>query len=559
MANSSNSGAEELNSQYFDDGECDENDSFLRSDEDPSFEYGGVPHTSCQRNFADCSNVFKAFIGSAMIGLPFATLQAGVGFALVGVLIIAFLTDHCCLLIVKCKHKIIKQMVDKKRDEGFDRMVLKQEMDTLGRDMTFGRIGAIVLGKPGVILINTSLMVTQFGFTIGYFIFLGNTMRSIIKYFAFNSTVVNSSLTSVEPVNTGAILFNSNGTMIRQLSESLSHFLNKDFMMSITPHFLNSSVGFALFLCLPLPLLIIISFVRNLRKLAPVSVIANASITFAFAATALIIFMQMKSLPDPILWFKFSTFPIFFGQVTSAFEGIGTVIPIEGSMAENRVKYPKYMHYSIAGLALILSSFGIIGYLAYGEKTCQIVTVNLNGPIAVALQILLFIGVLFTYPLQIYPCVQIAEHLILKFRVWRMTRKLQRQRERNDDSNDDDNDSSETLIKNHDDKDAIKSIIKLKQWESNIIRIVLITFTAGIALIFRFQFAYIAALTGSIGSSLLSYIIPSIIHMRLVKNKWVRIKDSFLIVFGILGGVCGVTVTIMELIESFNGTIPAHC
>ena len=33
----------------------------------------------CRQNFTDCSNVFKAFIGSALIGLPFAVLKAGVG------------------------------------------------------------------------------------------------------------------------------------------------------------------------------------------------------------------------------------------------------------------------------------------------------------------------------------------------------------------------------------------------------------------------------------------------------------------------------------------------
>ena len=33
----------------------------------------------------------------------------------------------------------------------------------------------------------------------------------------------------------------------------------------------------------------------------------------------------MDGLPPNLQWFKFSTFPVFFGQVTGAFEGIGTV------------------------------------------------------------------------------------------------------------------------------------------------------------------------------------------------------------------------------------------
>ena len=33
----------------------------------------------------------------------------------------------------------------------------------------------------------------------------------------------------------------------------------------------------------------------------------------------------MKKIPEDLYWFKFATFPVFFGQVTGAFEGIGTV------------------------------------------------------------------------------------------------------------------------------------------------------------------------------------------------------------------------------------------
>ena len=42
---------------------------------------------------------------------------------------------------------------------------------------------------------------------------------------------------------------------------------------------------------------------------------------------------------------------------------------------------------------------------------------------AIVLQIFLFTGVLFTYPLQIYPNIQIVEHLFVKFRRWRISRQ----------------------------------------------------------------------------------------------------------------------------------------
>lgn len=79
-------------------------------------------------------------------------------------------------------------------------------------------------------------------------------------------------------------------------------------------------------------------------------------------------------------------------------------------MAENRRRYPCYLHISLCLLSTILGSFGVVGYLRYGDETSQIVTENLQGSvIVVILRCLLFFGVLFTYPLQIYPIIQIVE------------------------------------------------------------------------------------------------------------------------------------------------------
>lgn len=79
--------------------------------------------------------------------------------------------------------------------------------------------------------------------------------------------------------------------------------------------------------------------------------------------------------------------------------------------------------------------------------------------------------------------------------------------------------------------------------------------TAMIAVAFRSQFAYIAALTGSIGSSLLSYILPCIFHIILQRrhvSKWIVAKDLGLIVFGVIGGSMGMIVTVMEIVRTFG-------
>ena len=80
----------------------------------------------------------------------------------------------------------------------------------------------------------------------------------------------------------------------------------------------------------------------------------------------------------------------------------------------------------------------------------------------------------------------------------------------------------------------------------------LVTITAGIAIALHNQFAYVSALTGSLGSSVLAYILPCIFHIVLYKNTnsvAVVIKDIIIVVFGIVGGVVGVVITIQNMVK----------
>lgn len=571
-------------------GDNESDEIFFKKDSYQNSEsYHPEIKVGCRRNFTDCSNVFKAFIGSAIIGLPFAVSQAGIGLTIIGIIVIAVITDHCCDMIVKCKRIVIENIRKDRETQGVDAESIDEEMTVLGRTLSFGRIGKFCLGRPGLLAVNISVMVTQFGFTIGYFIFMGNTLRSILKFWLVPDTAfsnmtlpINTTFTPI-PTNTTPLMTT---TMPTTTTSNVSILLNRalhptfDFgtvNSSTILHFLhhhisrlkeaapnpwsasnlleNSTITFGVLILFPLPLLIGFAFVRNLRKLGPVSVVANMSITGAAFTTAVYMLVQIKHVPKDIIWFKFSTFPIFFGQVTSAFEGIGTVIPIEGSMAENRPKYPVFLHVSMMIMCVLLTSFGITGYLRFGNMTCQIVTQNLRGEVGIVLQIMLFIGVMFTYPLQIYPNIQIVEHLFVKLRRWSVSRQrryevMKRAAE------------EESLIDSVEEKPPEIKSVKLKKWEGNIIRMVLVCFTAACALLFRSQFAYIAALTGSVGSSLLSYILPPAFDVALRRrtiSRVGRIKNYSLIVFGVVLGVMGVYVTLHEIVESFKKGHSIHC
>lgn len=74
----------------------------------------------------------------------------------------------------------------------------------------------------------------------------------------------------------------------------------------------------------------------------------------------------------------------------------------------------------------------------------------------------------------------------------------------------------------------------------------------GVAYAGRHYFAYISALSGSIGSSLLAFILPCIFHLiikRDLLSNGIIAKDILLILFGTISGIVGFTVTMIKILK----------
>ena len=80
-------------------------------------------------------------------------------------------------------------------------------------------------------------------------------------------------------------------------------------------------------------------------------------------------------------------------------------------MEGNRHNYSKFLHGAIFILASVLSVFGTVGYLRYGSDTAQMLNGNIpaHSVTGMTLNILLCIGVILTFPLQIFPVIEIVE------------------------------------------------------------------------------------------------------------------------------------------------------
>lgn len=80
-------------------------------------------------------------------------------------------------------------------------------------------------------------------------------------------------------------------------------------------------------------------------------------------------------------------------------------------MVGNRHLFPWFLHGAILILTTILGNFGILGYLKLGDGVKQMLNANLpkGSPVAIAVNIGICIGILLTFPLQIYPVIEIME------------------------------------------------------------------------------------------------------------------------------------------------------
>ena len=84
-------------------------------------------------------------------------------------------------------------------------------------------------------------------------------------------------------------------------------------------------------------------------------------------------------------------------------------------MKENRKNFRKYLHGAIFLISVVLGTFGMLGYIHYADKVEQLISDNLPyGTLSMVVQVTLCLGILFTYPLQIYPVVEIAENFFFR-------------------------------------------------------------------------------------------------------------------------------------------------
>lgn len=127
-----------------------------------------------------------------------------------------------------------------------------------------------------------------------------------------------------------------------------------------------------------LPLLLI-NLIRKLKYLAPFSMIANALMAAGIGITMYYIFQDLPSTTERPAIQAVQHWPIFFGTVIFALEGIGVVMSLENNMKtpQHFIGCPGVLNTGMAFVVILYAGVGFMGYLKYGPETKASITLNL--------------------------------------------------------------------------------------------------------------------------------------------------------------------------------------
>ncbi|GER55217.1 amino acid transporter [Striga asiatica] len=293
------------------------------------------------------ANVFIAIVGAGVLGLPYTFMRCGWLTSLATVSLVAALTYHCMMLLIRTRRRL-----EDSPSCAFPKI------------SSFGDLGFAVCGPAGRFAVDSMIVLSQAGFCIGYLIFIGNTLASLF-------------ISSSSGPSPARILGFSAKTIY-------------------------------IWACFPFQLGL--NSIPSLTLLAPLSIFADIVDLGAMGVVMVEDFIIFtKQIPIIEAFGTLSTFFYGLGVAIYSFEGIGMALPLESEM-KNRSKFGKILALTMLFIAAMYGSFGLMGYLAFGENTKDIITANMGkGLLSTLVQLGLCINLFFTFPLMMNPVYEVFE------------------------------------------------------------------------------------------------------------------------------------------------------
>lgn len=266
-------------------------------------------------------------------------------------------------------------------------------------------------------------------------------------------------------------------------------------------------------IALQVVVLIPLAWIRNISKLGPVALLADACILvgvsyiYWYTSTAL----TSAGVDPSVVLFNPSKYTLTIGSAIFTFEGIGLILPIQASMAK-----PQHFEPLLGAVMLLITvvftSVGALCYATFGERTRIEIIDNFpqNSALVNAVQLLYAIAVLVGTPVQLFPALRIVEG-----RIFAHMR-------------------------------SGKGSLRTK-WVKNAFRVGVLLFCGLVSVVGTGNLDRFVALIGSVACVPLVYVYPAYLHWKGVATKrWVRWGDAIMMVVGVGGMFYTSAVTVAE-------------
>ncbi|EFX89718.1 hypothetical protein DAPPUDRAFT_94788 [Daphnia pulex] len=264
--------------------------------------------------------------------------------------------------------------------------------------------------------------------------------------------------------------------------------------------------------------LIFLNWIRNLKLLAPVSMVANVLQMSSIVVVFYYIFRDplppVSSVPAFGSW---GGVPLFFGTAIFSLETITLVLPLQKDMRRpwDFKGWTGILNTGMSIVTCIYIAMGFFGYLRYGENIEGSITLNLppDEVLAQVVKILLVIAICGNYAVQFYVPIPI---------MWPgLTKHAAR---------------------------IIKNDLAAEYMFRTFMVLVTLLLAAAIP-----KIDLVVSLVGAVTGTFLALILPPILeYVTLAPNisKQMLTKDIVILIFGIIGFITGTYSTILAIVNS---------
>ncbi|KAI9244766.1 transmembrane amino acid transporter protein-domain-containing protein, partial [Sporodiniella umbellata] len=239
--------------------------------------------------------------------------------------------------------------------------------------------------------------------------------------------------------------------------------------------------------------------VRRLARLSWIVIVADVFIAFNLIC---VIYFSSKELHDNsgmganVIMVNQKDFALMIGTAVFSYEGIGMIVPVVEGM-KHPEKFPRVLNQGIIISTIVFTLIGAIGYVAYGDVVQASVVTNIGtSPLATTVRVLYSCAIILSAPFMLYPAVVIFERLLIG------TRSGQKH-------------LAVKWVKN-----AVRASVPLI--------CAAVSFGVGADNLDKF-----VSLVGSIACVPLCFTFPGLFHYKITENKYLKMVDIALIVWGL--------------------------